>query len=242
LRVIAIALAALSSTAIQVAAAYEPVESAGALANVPAPPEMPTQPPYRPHPGDKLGYSRSESIARLDSDVRRFLDGVLRLYREPGLVAHRILAIAALGARSSTRRVHQVKYDGRLYETFADDFVLTDPRLIEWRGKYIYEPRLRDPNEWRIEISVRQETWDLCIDSRAVEGYLDLYLQPHLDGYATPLPARLWNRHGSFGKPYAEPLRPDTPALELYFEDGCLRSLHLGRNFLRQDLNDDHVY
>ena len=59
--------------------------------------------PYRPKDGDKLGYSREESIKRLSPEVRVFLDGVLRLYKEPGLFANRREMFRALGTESGVR-------------------------------------------------------------------------------------------------------------------------------------------
>lgn len=225
----------------QTAAAAEPLPTTGNAPNTAASATPPTQLPYRPRPGDKLGYSREESIRRLDPDMRRFLDGILRIYREPGLLRHRINSLTALGVRATSRRYYKVKYDDQLYDTFVDDFVLADPAIPTWSGMFIYDPRLHDNSVWRAEITLGRGNNSQCADSRAVEGYLDLYLQPALDGYDHLPGRRLWDRHGLFGKPYAEALNKDTPALQLFLANGCLTNVTLGQNYNRSELSDEHI-
>lgn len=62
----------------------------------------------------KLGLPKDEATAVLTESQRKLLDGVMRIYTEPGFLIRRKEAIAALGAEvESTKVSHTTLPDGR---------------------------------------------------------------------------------------------------------------------------------
>ena len=204
-----------------------------------------SKPLVRPKPGDKLGYSKEESTQRLAPEYRALLDGVLRLYREPGLFARRSEAFATIGAvpgrievftRSVPRRseTDQFRQHAVAQGLFARE---------GWAASYEYNGReTRDgKTTWHALLSIQLPYKQDCVDSRAVEGYLDLYLYPGIDGHAHPVPSRLWDRHGITGSPFARPIAKNGPGITLGFGEGCLGNIFMGSRFNLEEVSDEQV-
>ena len=199
--------------------------------------------PGTPNIYAKQGYPKEQSAALLDPEVRQLLDTALRLYREPGLFVNRSKALAELGVQNTSRRyslIEPVEGGYRAYvDTFSKEGLFARPA---WTGVYRYsgkiEPWLNDWHEAiRIDIDEKLE----CHNSRAVEGYLDLVLDPGGRGS----PHRRGNpiqRHDVIlGEPYAPPLTPTTPALSLKFSNGCLIRLTIAGILNYKDISDDNA-
>jgi len=199
--------------------------------------------PYRPKDGDKLGYSKEESIRLLDPEVRSFLDGVLRLYKEPGVFVDRREVFRALGTepgevRMLYNREPAFPATAPYRQSAANKGVFA---RVGWTAEYTYRGLERDIYMWRLDMRINVPKSPDCIDSRAVEGYLDLYLRSGLDGYAHPLPAYLWDRHGISGSPYGTELFPSTPKLRVGFVGGCLVGFSLENYFNYTEVSDENV-
>lgn len=211
----------------------------------PSPVDRPASAVFRkPKPGDKLGYSKEESVRRLDPSVRELLDALLRLYREPGLFTDRRLALSVIGAQVAQRRWHS-RYDNmpdqepmHFDDVFAKACLFARPG---WTGVFHYDGWREKGKKWSGQLDVFVDTKIECIDSRAVEGYLDLYLQTGLDGWYHPLPRERWDRHGIFSSPYALALGVLTPNFGMNFSHGCLFSIGVYRAFNYTDVSDEHV-
>lgn len=203
----------------------------------------------RPKPGyfEKQGYPRNESAERLDADVRQLLDGVLRLYRESGLFTNRKEALKVIGAIVNDRVVYQKKsFPEKKRLDFREDFlkegIFSRPG---WSGLYLFSGQpTRGNNEWYSQIRINIDSKTVCIDSRAVEGYLDLVLDPGLNrflpGYVPP--ERIFRHEVSYASPWVSALFPDTPSLILEFGNGCLRELLIAGHFSLGEIDDEAAY
>ncbi|WP_143694915.1 hypothetical protein [Variovorax sp. JS1663] len=206
---------------------------------------LPSSLPYRPKDGDKLGYSKEESTRRLSPEVRAILDGILRLYEEPGLFADRRRVFAVLGTEPGRREIlpHPIPRTSA-----TDKFrVYAAPQGVFAEGgvsaEYLYDGQESRNSEmtWRGLLTVRFPYKQKCVDSRAVEGYLDLYLYAGIDGLAHPLLPSQWDRHDFGGRPFALALSKTTPSLSLNFVGGCVALIYVGDRFNYRDLADDHL-
>jgi len=211
----------------------------------PSPVDRPASAVFRkPKPGDKLVYSKEESVRRLDPAVRELLDALLRLYRELGLFTDRRLALSVIGAQIAQRRWHS-RYDNmpdqepmHFEDVFAKAGLFARPG---WTGIFHYGGWQNKGKKWFAKIDVFVDTKIECIDSRAVEGYLDLYLQPGLRTGFDPTPRELWNRHGIFSRPYALAVDPLAPDIGMVFSYGCLYSIGVYQVFDYTEVSDEHV-
>lgn len=214
---------------------------------------VPRKLPYRPKDGDRLGYSKEENIKRLAPEIRVFLDGILRLYKEPGLFAKRREVFAVLGAEAGPMQSLNEELMPRKSPTDPFRQYMLPKGLFArkgWSGYYTYLGKEQEGThwpprpgpQWRATLNVNLTVDAECIDSRAVEGYLDLYLYANLDGKSHLIPSNLWDRHGASGGPYAKALSFVTPGISLGFLDGCLSHIILGNGFKYQELSDDDVF
>lgn len=210
----------------------------------------------QPKPGDKLGLSYEEAVTVLDPEMRKFLDGVLRVYREPGLVGNRKATLDALGAKILRRNYFNT--EGQPRPTFREDFA---PEGIfarkGWTGHYFYtgvEKRapkpygLFEPGDvlhWKFRIEMRiDHKVAACVDSRAVEGYLDLYWRPaYSQTFHKPnvLPSE-WDRHGVVGQMVATALTPIHPFLGVGMVGGCVVRIDFNRYINFEEMSDDQIY
>ncbi len=200
--------------------------------------------PKRPRPGDKLGYSKEESTRRLDPEIRQFLDVFLRIYREPGLFTDRRSALALLGVDQFERRWHSRSNQMPDNEpTHFEDRLATQGIFARkgWQGYYKYGGWRDKGAAWYASLGAKIDTKIECIDSRAVEGYLDLFLQTGIDQRVPPAPRELWNRHGNYGTPYASAIGPLTPLLGMSFTKGCLTDIAVYGAFNFKEIRDDNV-
>lgn len=192
----------------------------------------------------KQGYPREQSAAMLDPAVRQMLDAALRLYREPGLFTDRAKALQLLGVAHTSRRwsdTQPVQGGHRAFvDSFASEGLFARPG---WTGEYHYDGKLEvGPNQWWARIRIAVDPKQECHNSRAVEGYLDLVLDPGIKGFAHPVTHRLRRHEVAFAEPYAPPLSPITPSLSLTFTDGCLAELGLVNIFSFKDVTDEYAH
>lgn len=192
----------------------------------------------------KQGYPREQSAAMLDPAVRQMLDAALRLYREPGLFTDRAKALQLLGVAHTSRRwsdTQPVQGGHRAFvDSFASEGLFARPG---WTGEYHYDGKLEvGPNQWWARIRIAVDPKQDCHNSRAVEGYLDLVLDPGIKGFAHPVTHRLRRHEVAFAEPYAPPLSPVTPSLSLTFSNGCLAELGLVNIFSFKDITDDNAH
>lgn len=204
---------------------------------------LPSQ-PHRPTDGEKLGYSKDESKRRLMPEVISFLDGILRLYKEPGLFANKSELFYAIGTQPGRR----VNFENSIQkDLFAAPFrqYAAPTGLFSrngWSASYTYSGRESNPVVWHARLYIEIPYREDCIDSRAVEGYLDLYLVTGLEGKPHPVSADKWDRHGAYGLPYAVAASDLTPGIQLGFIGGCLSEIVLAAKFNYRDLSDDSVF
>lgn len=192
----------------------------------------------------KQGYPREQSAAMLDPAVRQLLDAALRLYREPGLFTNRAKALELLGVTQTRRRwsdTPPVEGGHRAFvDTFAREGLFARPA---WTGEYRYNGKREGRLDgWHAFILIKVDPGQECHNSRAVEGYLDLVLDPGIKGFAHPVTERLRRHEVPFARPSAKELTPVTPSLSLTFTDGCLAELGLVNIFSFKDISDDHAH
>ena len=204
------------------------------------PPELP---PGVPNIYAKQGFPKEQSAAMLDAEVRQLLDAALRLYREPGLFTSRSKALEVLGVVQTSRRYDPVAPAPGGYPKFKDTFasqgLFARPA---WAGEYRYSGKIQPwDNEWHEVIRITVDRALECINSRAVEGYLDLMLAP--DGTRSPHYFRDRKRRHDviLGRTSAPALSPVTPTLDLTFSDGCLHKLNIASIFNFKDISDDNA-
>jgi hypothetical protein len=198
--------------------------------------------PYRPKNGDKLGYSKEESARRLSPQARAFLDAILRLYREPGLFARRREVFALLGTEPGRRE----KLSHSIPRTSTTDpfreYAAPKGLFVRqgWSAIYTYLGQEEGGARWRVRLDIAVPQSD-CIDSRAAEGYLDLYLITGLDGISHPPLPEYWDRHGIAGSPFARATSSMTPGIDLGFMNGCAIRFTLSNGFKFREVSDDNV-
>ncbi|MFJ4294427.1 hypothetical protein ACIP1U_32410 [Cupriavidus sp. NPDC089707] len=199
-------------------------------------------------PGAKLGDSKEESAKRLRPEIRELLDVARRFYYDPALLSHRREMLEFLHVGSTTREVIETRMqDGALIPHFREDFrsggLFSNPA---WRGYYLYRgfedelPRER----WGVDISVKVDGAKDCVDSKAVEGYLDVPLDPGLwPPGLHPVPPERWNRHGkeSDGSLVARSPSQTTGGLEIGFAKGCLVRLEFGATYNLNKVSNEDV-
>jgi hypothetical protein len=180
--------------------------------------------PRRPQPGDKLGYPKEQSAQMLPPDIRAFLDGVLQLYSANGLFLDASKTYQLLGAQPTG--MEMVRQGGRIVgymAKLAPSGVFARP---QWHGTRVYVRPYPAGRSGHIDVLVEVDPLVDCVDSRAVEGYLDLNLDPVLNT-VPPVPPERWDRHGVFGEAHARSISPNTPGVALSFSSGCLSRIDL---------------
>lgn len=210
----------------------------------PSPSELPAGQTQKIDIYAKQGYPKEQSAAMLDPAVRALLDVALRLYREPGLFSNRGKVLQALGVEHTSRRWSDEKPVDGSYRAYVDSFAkegfFARPG---WRGEYSYRGKI-EPwiEQWHAAIRIYVDRAQDCQNSRAVEGYLDLVLDPGIKGFAHPVSERLRRHEVPFAQPYAPPLTPITPSFALTFSNGCLTELRFANIFDFKDISDDNVH
>lgn len=205
--------------------------------------QPPVLPPDVPNVYAKQGYSKEQSAAMLDPEVRQLLDVVLRLYREPGLFTNRSKALEALGVPHTSRWYNSIIPVEGGYRSYIDTF--TKGGFFErsaWTGEYRYKGRREGRMDgWHALILIGVDRKHECLNSRAVEGYLDLTLAP--DGTRSPHYSGDRNRRHDviLGQSSAPALSSITPTLNLAFSDGCLYSITVVNSFNFKDISDDNA-
>lgn len=222
----------------------------------PAPPrvcaegELKARTPIYAHCNVKLGLPKDEAAEALTETQRKFLDGVLRIYNEAGLLAKREEAIAAIGAEiESTRKSSTVWPSGRRTFGRIDSLKSTGlfTRFEYWQSSYRNSPR--DPaavdeygRRWVASLEVQIDRKRECLPSRAVEGYLDIPLSSRIFGTIPPRLRANWDRHEFGGTAAASPSGPLGPVLEVDFLHKCLSAIRFDAMYRSKEMSDDHLY
>ncbi len=209
--------------------------------------EIKTHGQLRPEPTATQAYTKEESVAYLDIEVRTLLDKALRIYSEPGLFTDKQKLFELLGAS-------QVKRERKVYfpsppgprQSYTDYFV-PDPMPVKhpWRGLYTYT--YTDEHEkyktWYAGLSIEFEASAGCISSRAVEGYMGLpiYITSHGLPHGLPSGAQNWHDN-SFTSTWIHPTTRAKPFLYLTFAKGCTKRISFGNDFLRKEVSDENIY
>ncbi|WP_454720314.1 MULTISPECIES: hypothetical protein [Cupriavidus] len=191
-------------------------------------------------PGAKLGYSKEESARRLRPEVRELLDVARRLYYEPDLLARRKSVLALFHVSKVIRNNHRrTLRDGTMDIGFREYFEaggIFDE--AGWKGFYDYHGLLNgDPQKWDASLEIEIDDQKDCLESRAVEGYLDVPIDPRLwPPLVNPVPEERWDRHGigTGRRLVAVSPVPGAANIGLEFGRGCLASLRFSG---RYDLN-----
>ncbi|MCY1365563.1 hypothetical protein D9M69_524130 [compost metagenome] len=199
-------------------------------------------------PGAKLGYSKEESANRLRPEVRELLDAARRFYSEPGWLARRKEALALLHV-TKVERIdhHRTLSDGSKDITFREYFKsggLFDS--LAWKGFYDYGGVVNgDPQQWEARLEIEVDDQKDCIDSRAVEGYLDVPINPGLwPPFFNPVPQERWNRHGEgTGRELvAQSSVPFAASIGMEFGGGCLASLRFSSRYDVNKVSNEEVF
>jgi hypothetical protein len=209
--------------------------------------EIRTHGQLRPEPTATQAYTKEESIAYLDIEVRTLLDKVLRIYSETGLFTDKQKLFELLGAS-------QIKRDWKIYfpsplgprQSYTEYFVPAPmPVKHPWRGLYTYTYTDEDEKykTWHGGLSIEFEASAGCISSRAVEGYMGLpiYITSHGLPHGLPMGAQNWHDN-SFTQPWIHPTTRNKPFLYLIFSNGCTKEISLGKTFLRKEVSDENIY
>jgi hypothetical protein len=203
---------------------------------------------HRRVPGynEKQGYSKEHSAQLLSPEVRALLDAMLRFYTEPGLFTNRTKVMQVLGVNNSRREWDPRQAAEGGYRSYEDFLAVEGLLSVKgWKGFYRYNgKREKWVNEWHsaliLDFDSKPEGAD-CINSRAVEGYFDLVLDPGISGSARTTPGAIWRHEFVLAKPGAKPISNRTPSLGMRFSEGCLISLDVGRIFELKEINDDYA-
>ena len=197
-------------------------------------------------PGAKLGYSKEESARRLRPEVRELLAGILKIMDRPDQYMGRQAIYDALHVMGGKRMVFYANMpDGTKDLWFREDLlpqgILVNPA---WTGSYSYNGRTqRDKQPGRsVEVEIKIRAQRDCIDSRAVEGYLDLYVDPVIIPLIHPLPREDWDRHGPGGHSvYAKGANPMNE-LQLGFTGGCWTRVTYRNFYPESEVTDATIF
>ncbi|WP_458765251.1 hypothetical protein [Cupriavidus basilensis] len=197
-------------------------------------------------PGAKLGYSKEESARRLRPEVRELLAGILKIMDRPDQYMGRQAIYDALHVTGGKRVVRYTDMpdgtkDFRFREDLLPQGVFANPA---WTGLYSYNGRTqRDKQPGRsIEVEIDITPERDCIDSRAVEGYLDLYVDPRIIARIHPLPREAWDRHGPGGHSAYVTGRNPLNGLRLGFIDGCWSHMTFGNFYPESEVADATIF
>lgn len=202
---------------------------------------------HQPEYFEKQGYSHEVAAERLDPDIRQLLDGVLRLYREPGLFLDRKEALKVIVAQVNERHWDQSKaFPGKKRLGFKEDFVKRGIFARPgWTGFYSFggQPAVLS-SKWYSKIDIRMDAATVCIESRAIEGYLDLMLDSNLfdilPGHAPR--GRIFRHEVPYARPWAVSLSGNTPSILLNFSRGCLVGLIIAGGFSIGEVDHEKAF
>ncbi|MCP3022358.1 hypothetical protein [Cupriavidus basilensis] len=196
-------------------------------------------------PGAKLGYSKEESARHLRPDVRELLNGVLRILDKPDQYVGRQAIYDALHVKGENRAVFYSKMkdgsrDMGFREKFISDGVFSNPA---WNGWYYYDGQ-NGPSRrgWGVRVEIDIKTEMDCIDSRAVEGYLDLHINPRIIEQIHPISRERWNRHGPGGHTVYAKTMNSSAGLRLVFADGCWSFLNFTHIYPEEIFKDAKIF
>lgn len=203
-------------------------------------------------PGAKLGYSKEKSAAVLSPEVRELLDIARRFYFDPTLLARRSELLRSLQVSSIKRTTFITRMpDGTEKDSFRED--VTGGRLLgkpAWRGNFYYRGfDSIERTRWSGELALHFDEEGGCVDSRAVEGYLDVPLDPQLLGVENILHPRRSHdrklgRHApdGAGGPKARSPANRMASIRVGIVHGCLSELNLNSYFNLNEVSNEHVY
>ncbi|HEX2546301.1 MAG TPA: hypothetical protein VHL79_15585 [Ramlibacter sp.] len=187
----------------------------------------------------RQGFPREQSAAMLDAQVRQLLDGVLALYMQDGLFTDRTQVLQAIGVTQTLRRWRDVRPPPGKHRSYVDAFTAGGAfQRPGWSGEYAFSTDTADPATWHASVRISIDPKTDCLDSRAVEGYLDLDLDPGIRQQVHPAPERLHRHVVDFARPFAPPRSATTPQLSLSMGKGCVTGIGLAK-ILRFDQVSD---
>lgn len=200
---------------------------------------------HEPRPGENFGLPKDEAIKVLDPELRAFLDGVLRLYQEPGLIGDKHASLNALGL--TVQRRSSSNTEGQPRPTYREDLaptgVLSRPG---WKGYVYYKGTEKNHTLWRMSMEFEISRKDaVCVNSRAVEGYVDEVFWYPVPGGTTHNPGWMpkdWDRHKQVGGVFSKRLTDQSPRIWMDFVRGCLVRVLISGNFLFKEMSDEHFY
>lgn len=200
---------------------------------------------HEPRPGENFGLPKEEAVQLLDPQMRTFLDGVLRVYQEPGLFGNRQAVLDLLGLKVQQR--FYFKSEGQPRPRFREDLAGTG--ILErpgWNGYVYYEGIEKGGALWRgkLEFEINKKEAK-CINSKAIEGYMEdvfWYPRKNLNAHKFYWAPDEWDRHGIVGGMYANSLTEKNPFLGMDFIGGCISRMSIGRGFLFKEMSDDKFY
>ncbi|MHA7683314.1 hypothetical protein [Cupriavidus sp. PET2-C1] len=197
-------------------------------------------------PGAKLGYSKEESARRLRPEVRELLAGILKIMDRPDQYVGRQAIYDALHVAGGKRVVYYANMpDGTKDLWFREDLlpqgIFANPA---WTGLYSYSRRTqRDKQPGRsVEVEIDISPERDCIDSRAVEGYLDLYVDPRIIAWIHPLPREAWDRHGPGRHSAHVTGKNPVNGLRIGFIDGCWSHMTFSNFYPENEVADATVF
>jgi hypothetical protein len=201
----------------------------------------------KPDPHEKQVFTKEQSKNILSPSVRALLDVMLRLYDEPGLITDRQKVLDLLEVKSSNRQWSTIEPVKGSYRSYIDQ--LASEGLVGytgWLSTYGYTGK-REPwiEMWSVGLAIqfdRKPQGSGCINSRAVEGYLNLVLDPGLFGSAHPRSNLISLHQHVLASPFAKRTSPLTPTLSMQFSNGCLLKIAAGDTFEIMEINDAHAH
>ncbi len=185
----------------------------------------------------KQGFSRDASIRVLDKETRGLLDAALQIYQQPALLANRRAVLHLLHAKSMERRFIGSP-NNRV--SFADELTGGVFSRRGWKGEYRYSAQ-PGSKKWYSALWIEIDKSSACLNSRAIEGYLDLPLEPGNRQKVHPMTDQSSRHDATFARPYAKPLSGTTPQLSISIANGCVVDIVLSRNYLYNEVSDENA-
>lgn len=189
---------------------------------------------YPPRPFE---MTRADAEQVLGVADRRVLDAALKFFCADGLFASKKSILAELGLAEAEKRwsSHSDMYLGYT-ETFS---WRRESDATRWIADFKNYGRLGSGREkWAIQLGLSPKQ-GLCLDSRAIEGYLGLPFDTL--SYTVPI-VNQSDKHGVGGN-YTVPAQSSyRPALLIRLEGGCLRQLLLRGAYYIKDIGDEEIY
>jgi hypothetical protein len=197
-------------------------------------------------PTSKLGLPLEESKQLLSPEIKLLLDGVKRLYITPGLLANRNEVFKLVVGIPQEKTIHA---DSPGFKASRSSFLetLTHPSIASSdnvKSYYTYSTWRELPDEeYRIALDIRINWKTFCINSAAVEGYLDIALESGLPDsvHLTYGPNSFDRRKPGGHGPRAPGLTKNSPSLLIEWIDNCISSILLEGYWKVKEVSNEKV-